>query len=274
MNQQSFYGNSIFGQPAQVYPQARPYSLPFFFRIQDITHRQDPHSLPAGTDAGFYWSPPMKKDQFVRLHSHAWAAWDPHQHTYNPMHVVRPITPEENHRRVGHRTCTMFWAPDRHGYLVVPVNCLEIDLARSEYPWKRLSFGRCNRSANRHIALAGHDMAVYQLHEPGPDHWFEELLPVVCQPPISAPKTCTLAGELNVLVALVAFSANQANEVNAIRHSFRPDPSSTLFCPNRLPKAPKNFIRGMIVDIAFDPHRITQSHLKDWEDGCMGEIFR
>ncbi|EXJ91682.1 hypothetical protein A1O3_00232 [Capronia epimyces CBS 606.96] len=260
----------------QSYPprQGQPFCRPFFLRIRNIEHTQDPQIPPPERGPDFYWAPPESRNQFRLKDTTSWWIWDPEEYprAYN-LQRLRPATPEENERRVTLRSCTMFWGPDRHGYLIVPVDCLKIELSSTTLPWRRLSFGRTRKPETAQVALAGYHMERYHLHIPGPEHWFEQLLPVVCEPPSLAPRTCTLAGDLSVLVGLIAFSADPSTAIRAVDQSFRPNPASTRFHPNQLPKYPQNLFRGMIIEIGYDPFVVTEAELRQWEDGRWGEIF-
>ncbi|ETI24165.1 hypothetical protein G647_03534 [Cladophialophora carrionii CBS 160.54] len=108
---------------------------------------------------------------------------------------------------------------------------------------------------------------------PGPDHWFEDLLPDVYIPEDCEPATCTLAGNLSIIVGLLAFSSTPAHAVEAVRRSFRPDLSSTIFQSHDLPKTERHKTRGMVITIGFDPFVVSREALKAWEDGEYGGIF-
>jgi hypothetical protein len=138
----------------------------------------------------------------------------------------------------------MFWCRERHGYLVVPADCTDTDLRSETYSWRRLSFGSCAESPD--TALVGYQKERYALHMPGPDHWFEDLLADVYKPEESDGPTCTLAGNLSILVGLIAFSSAPAYAVDAVRQSFRPNPYSTTFRPPTVLKSESKCLPGTV----------------------------
>lgn len=271
--------------PGNIYhqeqEQQRPFCRPFFLRIRHIEHKQDPRVRPPERGPDFYWAPPESTSDFTLVERPTpWCIWDPDEfpRDYN-LRRLRIATSEENRRRVAYRSCSMFWGPDRHGYLIVPVDCLETELSSNAFPWFRLKFGRTRSPDTSHIALAGYQEAQYHLHLPGPGRWFEQLLPDVCEPPIIGPRNCALAGDLSVLVGLVAFSAEPSQALWAVDQSFRPDPASTMFRPNQLPKTPSGSESNLTVQhlvLCFkscaNPPSCTWCRKPDSWNGCRDWI--
>ncbi|KIW68116.1 hypothetical protein PV04_04083 [Phialophora macrospora] len=241
-----------------------PTAFRFSLRIDHIRCEEDPQSPTRENPPDFYWSPPISRSQFVKTYSTDWLTWDPDSCT-----IISPdpgaILPSV------YKRCTMFWCRERHGYLVVPVDCTDTDLRAEPIRWRRLSFGSC---ANRPgTALVGYHKERYALHMPGPNHWFEDLLPDVYKPEECDGPTCTLAGDLSILVGLIAFSSPPAYAADAVGESFRPERDSTRFQPHGLPKSERHKTRGMVITIGFEPPFVTADDLKAWEDGDHGAIF-
>ncbi|KIW99356.1 uncharacterized protein Z518_11344 [Rhinocladiella mackenziei CBS 650.93] len=256
-----------------------PFSQPFFFRIEHIRHIDDPNIPPPADGPNFYWSPPQDRQHFRREQTSGWYIWDPRPFQYHPdnFQYVRRATEEEELCREAYRSCTMFWCPDRHGYLIVPIDCTTTHLSSTPHLWRRLSFGYNEGLGRDDLAVIGYHMGDYKLHLPGPDEWFEQLLPDVCMAEQTAQETegrrCRLAGDLSILIGLIAFSALPDLDARAVDQSFRPDLTSTVFQQNTLLNSPKCKIRGMVVEIGYDRSHLNPALLRRWERGEFGEIF-
>ncbi|EXJ60979.1 hypothetical protein A1O7_05132 [Cladophialophora yegresii CBS 114405] len=251
-----------------------PVALPFSLRIDHIRCREDPQSPSQESPSDFYWSPPMSTSEFVKIDSSDWWTWDPGRwpqlYRY-PQFCKTDTTGPGSELPTDYRSCTMFWSSERHGYIVVPVDCTGTNLGAEPYPWKRLSFGIC--ASDPATALVGYQKERYRLHMPGPNHWFEGLLPDVCKPEDCEGARCTLTGDLSIVVGLLAFSSTPDHAVEAVHKSFRPILTSTKFQSHDLPEPERHKTRGMVITIGFDPLRVTTDGLKAWENGEYGGIF-
>lgn len=214
-----------------------PFSRPFFLRLKYVRYEEDPNTPTPAQGPDFYWLP-SSSGRFINEGSSGWWIWDPGQGeaAQRFLHLRRP-TEEENQRRAPYRSCTMLWTPDRHGYLHLPADCTTTNVSSLSNTWRRLSFGRSQHPDRARIAFIGYSLEDYKLHIPGPNRWFEQLLPDVCQAQNTVARRCTLAGDLSILVGLVAFSSVPQYALYAVDQSFRPDLGSTQFTPNQLPKA-------------------------------------
>lgn len=279
----------------------QPIALPFFLRIESIEYVENPRQPKASNGPDFYEMPPASKEQFIRTSPEDWLVWQPGEANSS---YLRPSTPVEDANREIYSCCSIFWSPERHAYQLVPIDCSREDLSSTSYHWRRLSFGQYGDD----IAVIGYSMSNYQLHKPGPTHWFEDLLPVVCKPKGMDSGDCKLAGDLSVLIALVAFSAAPAHMYDAVNLSFRPNLRFTTFRSNDLPgweseycaspegqilsflflsksahtlriiwltKTPilGNQIRGMVVTIGYDRRTMDKEFFRRWQSGELGEIF-
>ncbi|EXJ69702.1 uncharacterized protein A1O5_06773 [Cladophialophora psammophila CBS 110553] len=84
---------------------------------------------------------------------------------------------------------------------------------------------------------------------------------------------CKLAGHLSILVGLLAFWVEPALDYCAVDWSFRYDTSSTLFQRHNYDQNPRHEKRTMVIEIGYDPVKVTREDLHAWEEGQLGEIF-
>ena len=214
----------------------QPFSKPFFLRIKHVRYAEDPQTPNGAIGPDFHWRP-SSRGRFVEEICSDWWIWDPGQHAPEQnLYRLRHPTPQEDARRRTYRTSTMIWDPERHGYIHVPFDCTTTG-SPEPHEWRRLSFGRHQSPNLARVAVLGHQREQYQLHLPGPNRWFEQLLPDVCRAQMDGPQLCLLAGHLSLLVALVAFSAAADYDCWAVDQSFRHDVNSTTFRRNNLPKS-------------------------------------
>lgn len=153
------------------------------------------------------------------------------------LHRLRRPEPQEEARLRKYKAATIFWDPYAYNYLHIPIDCTVTDLDDSAAVWRHPSFGICQVAGQDDVAVIGHSEAHKQLHLPGPPSWFEKLLPITFQPPAEYPSTvtqhiCKLVGDLDILIAMIAFSTTFDNAVDAIDRLFRPQPRTTTFQPD------------------------------------------
>ncbi|KAK5223208.1 hypothetical protein LTR99_007255 [Exophiala xenobiotica] len=247
-----------------------PFSLRFLFRISALEHANDPQHAGRFIHNG-YWLPSERRQDFTKTSTTNWWVWDPGA-TGNPQHgLLRRATASEVPDARQTKAYSMFWDPERSGYVLVPFDCSALNVAQATHDWRRLSFGRVQRPGAEPIAIAGYFMESYTLPVAGPPAWFEQLLPRVCQPPGGAApgRPCALAGDLAILIGLLAFSTKPEHVLNAVAHSFRPNRQSTTFRQHQLATPDRTRRRGMVIEI----WTANPDHLRAWETGAYGAIF-
>ena len=184
---------------------------------------------------GSHWRPPLRSNCFRIRSTTGWYIWDPGRYPADSgmFRLRRPSEAEESQRRI-HRVGTMFWDPYAHNYLHIPLDVTKNDVDSSENYWQYPSFGFRQSTGQDVIAVIRHFGEYKQLPRPGPESWFEKLLPIVFHPPIDPPSPpfSKLAGELDILIALIAFSTTPQNTPQAVDCLFRPDPRTTRFNPD------------------------------------------
>ncbi|OAP57750.1 hypothetical protein AYL99_08488 [Fonsecaea erecta] len=278
--------------PAELqnqYPQS-PFAKPFLLCIQNVRYEEASHQAPSVHGPDFYWRP-SASGYFRSEDVSGWYIWDPGQ-LFRGESPLRLATVEEAGRCILHMSSTLIWDPERHGYIHAPIDCTTEALGSAV--WRRLSFGQYGTSD---LAILGHARAGYQLHLPGPDSWFEQLLPDVCKAQQDGQPTCKLAGHLSIIVGLLAFGVEPHLALHAINASFRRDFNSTRFQQHNLHPSPSKSIpmvstrtvysesylsasttaghkkRSMVIHIAYDPTRVDHGDLQAWEQGSHGEMF-
>lgn len=212
-------------------------SWPFSLQVSHLEHADDPTDesyIPGGGN----WYPPLRRRCFNIQSTTGWYIWDPGRSPDDPTmnRLRRPSAAEESRIEI-HRVGTMFWDPYAHNYLHIPLDVTTRDVRTSDNFWKRPGFGICPLAGQNDIALIRHIGEHRQLPLPGPESWFEQLLPIVFQrPAIIQPspvqRLCKLAGDLDILIALIAFSTTPDHTPQAVDSLFRPDPRTTGFTPN------------------------------------------
>ncbi|KAJ9610099.1 uncharacterized protein PV06_01818 [Exophiala oligosperma] len=255
-----------------------PHFQPFLFCVSELTIDYKPNRAPRSTPGDRYWVPPADRGDFRKQQSQ-WYAWNPRrQQTSRDFRHIHLATAQDGRDNGQTKTCSIFWDPERHGYVLVPFDCT----MRSDHEitdWRRLSFRSERTHPQRHIALAGYEMADFKLPFVGPQAWFDrsQLLSAVYRGEGSggnntgqqANRQCGLAGNLAVLIALLAFSTTPGQAHVAVDRSFRPNIASTTFQPHNRPVSHRNTKRGMVVEIRV-PDLAT---LRQWENGRHGPIF-
>ena len=121
----------------------------------------------------------------------------------------------------------MFWCVDRQAFLHVPYDCTAHsvqDIADEEprKDWKRLSFAHISPDDVHCISLVGHLYENNELGAEGSPVWMPELLPEAYQYHDTPrhPGYCHLAGQLSILLGLVAFSTTEDTMLATIQNSF------------------------------------------------------
>ncbi|EXJ69791.1 uncharacterized protein A1O5_06862 [Cladophialophora psammophila CBS 110553] len=209
-----------------------PFARPFFFRITHVRYKEHPNQPPRLVPPDFFWQP-NSSGKFVAEASSGLWIWDPGAaEPLNPLLRVRRPTTAEAARYTTLKSTTLIWDPERHNYIIAPIDCTTKVM---EPLWRRLSFS----GPKRRIEVIGFSREGYCLHAMGPEHWFEQLLPDTCQAQTNSETCSMLAGDLSILVGLIAFSARPDLDVQAIDQSFRSNLRSTCFQPNTLPKSPR-----------------------------------
>ncbi|OQV03201.1 hypothetical protein CLAIMM_08276 [Cladophialophora immunda] len=246
----------------------RPFALPFIFRIRHVGIVIDPERPPFYPGPEFFWQP-SEADKFVEESSSGHWIWDPRTiQTDSGFDRIRPATAQELARHQKYKSASLIWDPERHNFIVASIDCT----AESEsLPWRRPSFVP-SEDRTSHVEFIGFH-GQYQLYSVGPRDWFEQLLPITCQAQIDGQPHCMLAGDLSLLVGLLAFSTVPKLGIHAINESFRRNLESTRFVPHSLPPSPKHHKRVMVVEIGYDPTSVSAHELKAWEKGEYGEIF-
>lgn len=218
-------------------------AFPFLLRVTQIGYERDRGARELGRDG--YWEPPLRSACYDRRESTGWWVWDPgQQEEEGYIHLRRP-SPEEMRNRESFRTGTMFWDRARQTYLYWPENCLEEDLKTSSIPYRRLGFAACPLAGREHLVLVAHHGRGFELPLLGPERFWNRLLPVACKSRRTTPPLCTLAGDLAVIIGLIAFSTTPSNILKAISTTFRPNLNNTRYNANpRLPPAPGEVLYG------------------------------
>ena len=218
----------------------QPFAQPFALCIKHVEYQDSHHrtpSPPQGPD--FFWRPSIS-GRFAIQDTSDWWIWDPGLHQpYHHLQRLRPLTEDEINTYRPYKSCTMVWAPERQHYLHIPVDCTAPGQSPDAHVWKRLSFGYDEHPHRAHIAVIGHHRDHPWLRVPAPRHWFPQLLPVAYQSQEDITQRCGLAGELSILVGLIAFSTTPQGFLGALDQSFRPDLTSTVFRPHAPPEGPR-----------------------------------
>lgn len=207
---------------------AMPTALPFFFRITAVRYQEkDPETAPYCPPPNFlFW--PSDEGILSSPQSSGWWKWDPGQGNY-PSPFLQPHSHEDPPNFKPYKRCTLMWIPERQSYSVKLIDFTALE-ELPEPSWQPLHFGHVEN--RREIALVGPLRGEKWLQLPGPNRWFEGgLLSDAYQCQEIQPGECKLAGDLSILLGLVAFSHCPGAELSAIQQSFRPDLHSTAFVP-------------------------------------------
>lgn len=232
----------------------RKYALPFFLRIKNVSHHEDTAAPPPQRKPpDFHWWP-TPQDTFTEDSiPFGWCEWDPN--LQGPRWRLVDNDSEAVVRV--YRTCTMMWLPERHYFLHIPIDRTtteETPANPSEsdaeiHTWRRLYFGYHENQGREDIALIGPYRENEWLHVPGPRYWFDKLLPITYQSQNDGPQVCRLAGDLSILIGLIAFSAQPRSEMRALVQSFRPDLDSTTFTEHdEPPPSQYNYLISFVND--------------------------
>lgn len=210
-------------------------AFPFLFRVTQIGFERDPRTPELGRDG--YSQPPLRSSCYEGQESTGWYVWDPGQQTEVPYKHLRLASDKELRNRKPLRTGTMLWDRARQSYLYWPENCLEEDLKTSAIPYRRLGFTTCALPGRGNLVLVAHHGGGFKLPLLAPERFWERLLPGACKSNETTPPLCTLAGDLAVLIGLIAFSTTPDKILQAISTTFRPNLNSTQYNANRRLKA-------------------------------------
>ncbi|KIV92671.1 hypothetical protein PV10_03944 [Exophiala mesophila] len=248
-----------------------PRAFPFLVKVTQISYRHDP-TAPRLTNDG-YWQPPKRKDNFGVHYSTGWWVWDPYHQGEAPYARLRTPSDAELSSREVHRTGTMFWAPDRQAYSYRPENCLEMDLNRSDSPYRRLGF---NIYGNSNLVLVAYHGKDFQLPYRAPPRMLNTLFPPVYASRSTANRECTIAGDLAIIIGLIVLSTanTKENMLKAIDTTFRRHLNSTQYAVNQDLRPVRGVLeRGIIVEICSFDGGVSGRVLKDWENGIYGEML-
>lgn len=234
---------------------ANPREMPwFYFRLRYIVENL-PHHIPPATDENDNWRPPSDHTHFRQLQETLFEL-DGQHIPQDSLFLWQPgrveVANQLQHWPVQPYRCTsLYWSHDAHNYLVLPFDCTS---ANSEAPpdpptdsnddqsppdihpgnqspassppaqeassWRRLRFRR--RPGNRLLSLVGYCQEYKQLGAPVDARWRRYLLPATnfVEPDPLLQGTAQLAGNLNILIGLIAFCTEKEQSIRAIRDTF------------------------------------------------------
>jgi hypothetical protein len=205
-----------------------PFAKPFLVKIEHLEYVESAdHTKPRPSfPPDFLWRP-SQDDRYATRSSESWRC---DLDVSSSLSYYRPVrfqpAPDFNHYEP-YKSCTMIWDTEWQQYLHLPIDCTQQARLPPSEDWLRLSFG--HHPARQHIALVGSRRESHQLHQRGPSYWFPDLLPHAYQSPLIGAEPCGLAGNLSILLGLVAFSAAPEQVGAALNESFRPAYWSTVF---------------------------------------------
>ena len=200
-----------------------PQSVPFFYSIKLI---EPDFAVQAAQHSNSWWLPPEKKEAFKVLDSSVWYLWRAGNTSPAPPNLQQTIQT--------YSTTSILWCHDRQAFLQVPYDCTRKDVAKEIHDgmpldWDPLSFQHNRTEDNKCIALIGYRYEHNELDACGSSRWVPKLLPERYRNP-NTPEhqgTCRLAGQLSILVGLVAFSTTSSQIHEVIKYAFRKDPNWT-----------------------------------------------
>jgi hypothetical protein len=168
------------------------------------------------------WLPPNVKAAFTVSDDTGWCQW------YNG--TVNEIRRSQDADVRPYSTTSMFWCHDRRAFLQVPYDCTEKNVRDASYhgvplDWERLSFQHKTTNGH-HFSLVGYQMEHRQLGRRGSPFWVPRLLPEVYQytGPADEQDFCQLAGDLSIIMGLVAFSTSPQTIIQNIGSFLRKQP--------------------------------------------------
>jgi hypothetical protein len=237
----------------------------------------------------------MTTEYFETTPSSPVKAWSPG--------LVRPLDEQAKNHLSTLNTSSMIWCEDHQTYLTVPYDCSTINVLdrvkEDELDnWERLRFGHdvlALPNGNRSVSVVGHRYPNDDLAATGPSSWMPQLIPNAhqCQKPVSSDTTgqSFLAGDLSILLGLIALSTTADRIRDTVKECFRPDPDSTEWRTHSHESFGSTMIRihvsadadlqagkpgyGIIMTILYDSDYMTAEDLHDWETGVssLGPIL-
>jgi hypothetical protein len=181
-----------------------PQPVPFVYSITSIKP-SDAVKPRLSNPPNPLWLPPDQMNAFTVLERGDWYQWSPGK--------AQRVPPNERSTIQLHSTVSLIWCPDRQAFLQVPYDCTERNVAgcnKNGIPleWEELSFHHKARTGGHCISMLGYQYERNQLAARSSETWMPQLLPYryQCSENPEYPGSCHLAGELSILVGLVAFS--------------------------------------------------------------------
>jgi hypothetical protein len=192
------------------------------FEAQVPRYSKPPHPL---------WLPPRTTNAFKVLQSGRWFQWSPGSVSAVPQNLLNKVQI--------HSTTSLFWCHDRQAFLQVPYDCTEKNVKEVlgdgvPLDWDVLSFHHKRIPPGPCISILGYKNEKNELCARGSPAWMPQLLPEKYQCPKKPEHdgSCQLAGELSILLGLVAFSTTPDRMLEVIQNSFRNDPTRTNWTPH------------------------------------------
>ena len=267
-------------------PELPVFDEPFGFRIRHIKVASNDHSAGSRFQND-RWKPPTHMEGVELLQGLRYGINDRQvthdtKFVWNPPQVQQdhfywqgnPVLEMQQHEKPAfrrHKAATVFWAPDSHTFLHVPLDCTQehvedplnhdtdpnsdhegeeraaddVRIARpgqaeNDQPqvvesqrrsWRRLRFFHHYRGAEHPtISIARYDAGANELGGSFPDRWRSTLIPSVHQPEPECDYSldCQLAGDLPLILALIAFNHEDPKfAVAAINDWFPPSRRTT-----------------------------------------------
>ncbi|KAL8847911.1 MAG: hypothetical protein Q9221_007042 [Calogaya cf. arnoldii] len=251
----------------------------------------DKQPIRVGTDGGNkFWAPPNRKNAYLRDRVGArlfrWKGG-----------TMTDITAGNlNKQRSPHGVATIFtqWRDTNH-LLAVTFDAEKKDVAEEYGGWKVLSFDHVRipqpgtqPTYYSSVVVAGEQQ---QLAAPGSPTWTPQLLPTIYdydpKPNLPQPASAGLIGNLPLLFALPAFSAQPDQLTNVLTSFMQPNrwhrhelphgrKSRRLNTANLVDRHKDESERGMVVTVFLDPSNKTGStkHLLDLlQNGHFGPFY-
>lgn len=175
---------------------------------------------------------------------------------------------------------SIFWCSRRQNFLTSAFDCSTTNLKdlRPMNPrnaWEEMEFQDVNEdNPMACTTLVGHAFGSKTLNKRAPRGWIPELLPqsVDCQLPSPAGDECKLAGELSIIIGLVAFGAPSDDVKTVLERYFRPGRRWEGFGANaRNPRS--NLDRGVVVTIGYRTGETSRNEIQNIEHGLFGPLI-
>ena len=162
-----------------------------------------------------------------RVHSEQCYMWSPN--IANPNATFRPIT--ANYQRLERETqyrrqsSSMLWDRPSHTIMTLDEDCTSATFSVTSADWFPLSFNQMHPPTGGCISRVGHGNGDTCIGAPGPTRW-NSLLPdsALREPDYEGlePGDPVLAGDLTLLLGLIAFSAQDNYAIAALNDSWTP----------------------------------------------------